>query len=453
MEYITEPAKRLPVKYTADVCVVGGSATGVFAAVRAARLGAKVILMEQNGFLGGVATAALVCCWHSNNDMTGKNQIIAGLTAEVEERLRRIGAGDLAPNGNEGTARASFHFNPYELRTELDVLCRECGVQVLLHTYYCAQTVQDGKITHVIAENKDGRFAVAADFFIDATGDGDLARDTHLPCYRHAWTQPPTPTYLVAGLQEHAPVSELIKNYPNETTLSQDSGWGVKIPGSPNVILQADTHILGVDCATAEGLSRAEEIGRAQIRECMKLIRAHVNPDAALAATHAYLGLRETVHYQTKKQAVLTELMLGTAYDDCVMQGTYCGDEHLSNGAIHLKYFDGTCATIMPDRSLVRGNWWQEFGVPADHEVPTRYRLPFANLVNEVSPNFIAVGRMIHADEGSFSALRVMVNLNQLGEAAGVAAYLSLHRNLSVQKLDGTEVARLLTKGGSANLS
>ncbi len=453
MTFITEPAKQLPIKYTTDVCVVGGSATGVFAAVRAARLGAKVILLEQNGFLGGVATAALVCCWHSNNDTTGKTQVIAGLTAEVEERLFRLGAGDLCPNGNETRERASFHFNPYEMRTELDMLCRESGVQVLLHTYYCTLMREGGKISHVIAENKDGRFAVQASFFIDATGDGDLARDVGMKGYRHAWTQPPTPTYFVAGITEHAPVADLIKQYPDETTLVQDSGWGMKIPGTPGVILQADTHVQGLDCATGEGRSRAEEIGRAQVRECMKLIRAHVNPNAALAATNAYLGLRETIHYQTKKEAVLTELMLGTAYDDCILQGTYSGDEHLANGAIHLKFFDGNYVTLMPDRTVERGNWWKEYGVPADHEVPTRYRLSFANLVNEVSPNLIAVGRMIHADEGSFSALRVMVNLNQLGEAAGVAAYLALQQNKPLQQLDGVTVAKTLEKGGSANFA
>ena len=66
--------------------------------------------------------------------------------------------------------------------------------------------------------------------------------------------------------------------------------------------------------------------------------------------------------------------------------------------------------------------------------------------------NFIAAGRMLNADMGAFGALRVMVNLNQIGEAAGVAAYLSIHHGQSVQELDGVEVARTLSRGGSANL-
>ena len=66
---ITEPARTVPIVADCDVCVVGGSATGVFAAVAAARLGAKVAIIESNGFFGGVATASLVNLWHSTEDM------------------------------------------------------------------------------------------------------------------------------------------------------------------------------------------------------------------------------------------------------------------------------------------------------------------------------------------------------------------------------------------------
>lgn len=67
---ITEPARQVPVAADCDVCVVGGSATGVFAAVAAARLGAKVAIIESNGFFGGVATASLVNLWHSTRTCT-----------------------------------------------------------------------------------------------------------------------------------------------------------------------------------------------------------------------------------------------------------------------------------------------------------------------------------------------------------------------------------------------
>src|SRR5512137_410845 len=92
METLREEARSVPVAADVDLCVVGGSCTGVFAAVRAARLGLKVAIIENNGFFGGVATAGLVCIWHTTLDTVFKRQIIAGMTTETLDRLRRRSA-------------------------------------------------------------------------------------------------------------------------------------------------------------------------------------------------------------------------------------------------------------------------------------------------------------------------------------------------------------------------
>ena len=93
--YITEPSRKIRVSYEADLFVAGGSCTGVFAAVRAARLGLKVVLAERQNCLGGTATAGLVNVWHSLKDTDYKNQVIGGLTAEMTERLVKQGAAEL----------------------------------------------------------------------------------------------------------------------------------------------------------------------------------------------------------------------------------------------------------------------------------------------------------------------------------------------------------------------
>ena len=92
MSRITLPPETVAVKAAADICVVGGSCTGVFAALRAARLGAKVVLLEKSNRLGGVATLGLVGMWHSLFDITRSRQIIGGLTFETLERLEKTGA-------------------------------------------------------------------------------------------------------------------------------------------------------------------------------------------------------------------------------------------------------------------------------------------------------------------------------------------------------------------------
>ncbi len=87
-----EPSATLTIHHETDICVIGGSCTGVFAAIRAARLGAKVTLIEKQNAFGGVATNSLVFVWHSLKDTEFKKDIIAGLTRETMDRLKRRSA-------------------------------------------------------------------------------------------------------------------------------------------------------------------------------------------------------------------------------------------------------------------------------------------------------------------------------------------------------------------------
>ena len=162
---IREPARDVPVALDCDVCVVGGSCTGVFAAVAAARLGAKVALIELNGFFGGVATAGLVNIWHSLEDKSKKQQIIAGLTSEVIERLRSRNA--VTEN------RGHFVLNTEVLKLELDKMVVEAKIRPFLHTAFVAPAVEDGRMRAAIIEDKTGRRAIRAKQFIDASGDAD----------------------------------------------------------------------------------------------------------------------------------------------------------------------------------------------------------------------------------------------------------------------------------------
>ena len=107
--YIVEPQKRLRITHEVDLCVIGGSCTGVFAAIRAARLGLRVLLIEQHNILGGTAVSGLVNIWHSLYDTDNRNQIIAGLTAETVERLQRRDA-----IVQSGKRESYYNFNPFE---------------------------------------------------------------------------------------------------------------------------------------------------------------------------------------------------------------------------------------------------------------------------------------------------------------------------------------------------
>ena len=456
MVFINEAPRQVPVIYEADVCVVGGSCTGVFAAVRAARLGAKVVIVECQNSFGGVAANGLVTVWHSFYDTEFKNQVISGLT---EEAMNRLDKSDVFID------ETSAHvFNPTELKCVLDDMLKEAGVKIYLHTFYAGISWDGDTVNAVFVENKDGRGAIKAKFFIDATGDGDLCRDLSIERYENPTIQPPSYVFLMQGNDEYAcrdidlkgsdPITHLMNKHAEEFDIERDWGWATDLPGLVNIKMRANTHVFGVNCGKADDLTHAEIVGRDKMRKIKRLLRKYGDPNETYSVVNdcSYIGVRDTFHYKTKYRADHLSLLLGEACDDCILRGTYEVDSHHSEEGITFLRFDGTSQTEDSYGNITIGNWRRDLGIDPSIPIPTFYQLPFKTLVGEKYNNLIAAGRMINADPSAFGALRVMVNLNQIGEAAGVAAYLAVHRNKTVQELDGVEVARTLSKGGSANL-
>lgn len=457
MGFITEAPKQVPVIYEADICVVGGSCTGVFAAVRAARLGAKVVIVEQQNSFGGVATNGLVSVWHSFKDTERKKQIVSGLSEEVLDRL---------PQFDSMVSFSDSHFfNPVELKCELDAIVKEANIKVYFHTFYSGIVSDGEKIEAIFVDNKDGRGAIKAKFFIDATGDGDLCRDLQIERFENEFRQPPSYVFLMQGSDEASSlqwfnkdgsdiVSHMLNAFSDEFEVEKDWGWSTFVPGVKGAKMRANTHVFGVNCGKADDLTFAEMNGREKMRKVVRMMRKYGDHDQNYTALSdcSYVGVRDSYHYKTGWQADGMSLLLGEHYDDCIMRGTYNVDMHHSDDGITFMYFDGTYRTEDTDGNITTGNWWKERGLPLDRKVPTFYELPFRCLVGEKYTNLIAAGRMINADEVAFGALRVMINLNQIGEAAGVGAYLAVNGGKKIQDVDGAEVARTLAKGGSANL-
>ena len=158
-----------------DVAVIGGSTTGVFAAVRAAEAGMNVALVENNAMLGGTATAGMVPIWHSPLSMSGK-RIVAGLSEKIVDRLVRRGEAVRRPYGEKGHFAAATVFNAAALSVALDELVlEERRITPMLSTrFVAAETDRPGHVTRAYVEDKDGRKAIESKFFIDCTGDADL---------------------------------------------------------------------------------------------------------------------------------------------------------------------------------------------------------------------------------------------------------------------------------------
>lgn len=442
-----EPARDVPVIHEADVCVLGGSCTGVFAALRAARLGLKVVLVEKQNCFGGVATTSLVCVWHSLWDTAGKQQIIAGLTQEVTERLDRRGVLRRFEKTNKAYG---FTFNPEELKIELDEMVLEAGIKPYLHTQFCAPLVEDGVLRAVLVENKSGRGAIRAKIFIDATGDGDLAARLNLGTYFSSHAQPATTCALFSGWEtldtgeEH--FSDIIAHHAPEFNLSVGFAWGCKVPGSENFMV-AGTRIYGTNPADADDLTKTEIEGRRQVRAISDILkRACPESRLSLAALPSRVGLRESRHVHCRYQLKGDDVLHGKRFDDAIANGSYPVDvHHQEKPGITLRYLDGTKTYNCPGFPAEQGRWREETATN-----PTFYQVPFRALVPQGEySNVIVAGRMLDADEMAHAAVRVMVNLNQTGEAAGVAAFCALDSGKTIAELDATEVRKVLSAGGA----
>ncbi len=446
--HIYEPARALPIFHEADICVIGGSCTGLFAAVRAARLGARVVIVEKDNCFGGVATSAMVNIWHSLWDTVGERQIIAGLTEEVIDRLERRGVVQRYERTNPSRG---VTFNSEELKIELDELATEAGIAICLHTQFAAPCFDGGSLVAIAVENKSGRGAIRAKLFIDASGDGDLADRAGCASYFAHQLQPATACARFSGwdtLGERAKTyGHLLRERAAAFGLPPGFAWGAQVPGA-NTFLLAATRIHGCNPANADALSAAEIEGRRQVRAIQDLLRAAVPESRVrLEALPSRLGLRESRHVRCAYQLTGDDVLQGRPFADVIAQGSYRVDiHHQDKPGITLRYLDGTEEYCQPGYPNVRSRWRPEM---ADN--PTFYQIPYRALLPRNGPtNLIVAGRMMDMDPIAHAAVRVMVNLNQTGEAAGVAAVLALNLAEGFPAVDPAALQRALVAGGSA---
>ena len=430
----------------ADVCVLGGSCTGLFAAVRAARLGLKVALVEKQNSFGGVATQGLVTVWHTLRNMRDDRQIIAGLTQECIERLAVRGAIEHNPESRSVT----YVLNTEELKIELDQLVREeKNIIPFLHTSYCAPYLdEDGTVKGAVVASKSGLGVIFAQRFLDATGDGDLVRD--LPCETMLAEdpQPPTPGMKISGMEnidEHTLV-RLVGEHYAEVGLNPDNGWGTPVPNAKGIFYFAPTHVYHVNCADVNSLTYAEMESRRQVRGVMDLLgKYYPDEKTALVALSSYIGTRESRHVRCLHQFSEHDVLGGVRAQDAIANGTYPCDMHTNEDlGITWKYLDGSEVYRRNGQPDVVRSWLKPGQTPPDF-----YQVPLGVIIPQNVCNVLVAGRMVDADRTAFGAIRVMVNLNQLGEAAGVAMYDSLNRSISVDQISPVTVRRLLEQGGS----
>lgn len=401
---------RSKIREVFDVVVVGGGAGGIGAAVAAACCGARTLLVERYGFLGGAATNAQVLsyCGYFKHGERQPEQVVRGVGEALLAELRALGVATTPVRSRSGNWIVMI--DPEAVKVACDRIVATAGVQVRLHSLLVSATTEQGALTSITLADHCGQHKVHARAFVDASGEGNLVRLAGGPFNGDSaagtHVQPASLPIRIGGIPhdrviDRSRLAGLISSYNernNNGLTRSDGGVLVRLP------LSGDLWSMVVDVQTdgvsASDLTHAETRSRALAWDFVQILRQLPGCEAAtLIATGPQLGVRETRRPQS-------------AEDICAR--------------------DAEMGRLRPEDGIARGAWPMEV-----HEAPGRARFtPIGGkghfdighdaLQSKNVSNLRLGGRLIGADAGTFGSIRVMGTCFATGHAAGVSA--ALHR-------------------------
>ena len=434
--FITESLST-PVLADYDVVVAGGGASGLVAAVAAARTGARTALVERSGCLGGTGTTGMVAQWVGFYN--GAVRVAGGIAYELTERVTALGGSDgfrrytMAEASAQPVTITNFPFNPEVVKIAADEIARDAGVHLHLHSQVVKPLVDRARVGGLVLESASGRGALRARMVVDASGDAMLAAQAGVPCageepeLRHH-RQPCTLVFRMSNVdvrtfralpREHKRALALAG--VQEGRLFWESLSFCSTPGDTDAVCLM-SRIPGIDALNAADLSRAEQTGRQQIKSVVQFLRERVPgfERAILGGIAQRVGVRETRRIVGQHTLTEAEIVGGVRFDDAVALGAGPMDLHEPGGT--------GIALWMP---------------PAPFEIPLACQLP-----QEVE-GIVVTGRAISATREANGGARHMGTAMCLGHAAGVYAALSAHGEATLQAPAVQKVRRILREQGA----
>lgn len=436
-----------------DIVVVGGGPAGINAAIAAGRSGARTMIIDRYGFLGGMSTIALVYPWMTYHTMDGK-QVIAGIAQEIIDRLMALNA---SPGHVRDTCGFVSTITPYDPEIYkvlvLDML-REAGVKVLLHSFVDDVTVKNDRIESVRLTTKSGKIDVKAKMFIDTSGDADVAYLASAPILKgrdeDQLTQPMTMKFRMRGV-DLAKVKQYMIEHPEEfykktpideldqlpltavqgfykhwkeaaLPINRDQVLFFTGPGEDEVLVNT-TRVQGLDGTRVEDLTEAEELGRKQVLMVADFMVKHLPgfEKASISQVGAQIGIRETRRLDGVYSLQISDVTEGRRFEDCIARSGYPIDIH------------------DPKNKGVTAAWIAGDGA---------YDIPYRCLLAKGVSNLLAGGRCISTSHEALATTRLSPSCMATGQAAGTAAGMAVKRGVSPHELNVKDLQQQLRQDG-----
>ncbi len=418
-----EHAREIDIKGSYDVIVCGGGPAGVSAAISAARQGARTLLLEVGGCLGGIWTqgmAGLVL------DVEGKGGLLKG----IKEELGRRGAISPRPAGHP----YNFLLATEEMKYLLEELCLETTIDILFHTRVVEALMAHGELKGVIVENCEGRGAYEAKVVIDCTGNGEFAAragcsfETGHPVTGKL--QPATMLAIVTGVPEGSDdvmdkhrFYSFLQELGFEASSKYKSAGIIRLPYKELYMFSVN-HEFDVRFDSAQRITEATLHARREINEAIAVLQDKAGwKDLRLVSTSTHIGLREGRRINGRYHLSLEDITSGQRFADGVCTVRFGVDIH----------------ALDPSETLGCGNQ----GIQVKP-----YHIPFRSLVSAQFDNLGLAGRCISGDFYAHASYRVTANAVPTGEAIGYAAALAAKDGRALSQIDGALVSAEMKKRG-----
>ena len=418
----------LPVYGSFDVAVLGGGPAGVCAAVAAARAGARTLLVEAYGSLGGMATSALVAPLMTVYDRDGEEPTVGGLFREIVERLAAHGAA-IAPEAIEAPSLYTsfierYHrhvtpIDPFYLEIVLDEMVREAGVEVLCYTRFTDCIMEGDAIRAVVLSALEGPIAVRAHTFIDCTGIAAVAACAGVPTYKgeeqSGVPQPGTLMFELGGVNDAAyqaygqrptrPVKAYLTTQKGRYTVNH-------------------YHVYNVDQANSKSLTDAHSKARYQVLDAYRLLKTETPgfEKAELLRVAPVLGVRESRHVEGDYRITVEDVAQGTKFEDRIAVYGFGMDVHGRSEA-------------------EKGNF--------KIEIAKRYYIPYRALIPQNCQNLLVAGKTLSCMSQAVGGMRCMPAAMAMGEAAGLASAMAVAERTHVRAISVSALQESLRNGGA----